>query len=91
MSPPSPRPPAAYQRVADDIREKIAAEVYPIGSQLPFKRALAAQYAVSTQVIDVAMVLLRSEGLIEGRQGKGVFVLRKPPPAAAASPDRVTE
>jgi len=72
--PQSPRKPAAYQLVADDIREQIVSGQLPPGTQLPFKRLLAVEYKVSEQVIDVAMVLLRAEGLIEGVQGKGVYV-----------------
>lgn len=76
--PAAPRKPAAYQVVADDIRTQIATGVLAPGEQLPFKRQLAVQYKVSEQVIDVAMVILRNEGLIEGRQGKGVYVAEKP-------------
>lgn len=72
--PPAPRRPPAYQRVADDIRRQIETGELQPGQQLPFKRQLAAQYEVSEQVIDVAMVVLRNEGLIEGIQGKGVYV-----------------
>lgn len=75
--PAAPRKPAAYQTVADDLRQKIASGALAPGAQLPFKRLLAEEYKVSEQVIDVAMVILRNEGLIEGRQGKGVYVAEK--------------
>lgn len=78
VMPSTPRKPAAYQLVADDIREQIISGQLAPGTQLPFKRLLAVQYKVSEQVIDVAMVLLRAEGLIEGVQGKGVFVAERP-------------
>jgi DNA-binding GntR family transcriptional regulator len=68
-----------YQVVAEGIRAQIASGVLKPGDQLPFKRLLAEQYGVSEQVIDVAMVLLRAEGLVEGQQGKGVFVAERPP------------
>jgi len=76
--PSAPRKPPAYQFVADDLREQITSGTLPPGSQLPFKRLLAQQYKVSEQVIDVAMILLKSEGLIEGIQGKGVYVAERP-------------
>lgn len=70
-----PRKQAAYLQVADDIRAQIrAGELLP-GDQLPYKRELAVRYKVSGQVIDAAMIVLRAEGLVEGRQGKGVFVV----------------
>jgi len=78
LMPAVPRKPAAYQVVADDIRAQITSGTLSPGDQLPFKRLLAEQYKVSEQVIDVAMVLLRNEGLIEGRQGKGVYVAERP-------------
>ncbi len=65
---------AAYHQVADDIRDQIRAGTLAPGDQLPTKRALAQRYQVSGQVIDMAMVVLRTEGLITGRQGKGVYV-----------------
>ncbi|MGN9776015.1 GntR family transcriptional regulator [Micromonospora sp. H33] len=34
----------------------------------------AAHYGVSTQVIRSAMLILRAEGLVEGHQGRGVYV-----------------
>lgn len=72
-----PRKPL-YLVVVDEIRSRIESGALPPGTQLPTKRALAAEFSVSTQVIDVAMILLRTEGLIEGQQGKGVYVAARP-------------
>ncbi|MFC4104502.1 GntR family transcriptional regulator [Micromonospora zhanjiangensis] len=35
---------------------------------------MCAKYDVSTQVIRSAMLILRAEGLVEGHQGRGVYV-----------------
>ena len=64
----------AYEAVADDIRRKIESGEWEPGTQLPFRRKLQEIYSVSGGVIDSAMIVLRNEGLVEGRQGKGVYV-----------------
>lgn len=63
-----------YEQIAADIRALIASGEWPPGHQLPTVNALMAQYNCGTTAIRNAMLLLRSEGLIEGRQGKGVYV-----------------
>ncbi|HEY6595647.1 MAG TPA: winged helix-turn-helix domain-containing protein [Asanoa sp.] len=65
-----------YRRVADDLREQIQDGRLRAGAKLPTKREMCAQYEVSSQTIESAMLVLKTEGLIEGRQGKGVFVAR---------------
>lgn len=81
--PSAARKPAAYQQIADDITEQIRTGVLKPGDQLPFKRQLATQHEVSEQVIDAAMIVLRTAGLIEGRQGKGTYVVDPLPPGFA--------
>lgn len=76
--PSSQRKPAKYVEIADDIRAQIRAGTLAPGDQLPFKRDLATHYGVSDQVIDAAMIVLRTEGWVEGRQGKGVYVAERP-------------
>lgn len=67
-----------YQRIAADIRAQIVAGVLKPGDKLPSTRELCAQYEVSTTVVRLAVLVLRSEGLVEGISGKGVYVLPKP-------------
>lgn len=64
-----------YQRIVDDIRRKIAAGELKPGDQLPSIAQLREQYEVGNTAIHNAMLVLKSEGLIEGHQGKGVFVV----------------
>ncbi|WP_422751815.1 winged helix-turn-helix domain-containing protein [Micromonospora sp. WMMD708] len=44
------------------------------GDKLPSFAALCERYEVSNTVIRAAMLILKAEGLIDGRQGKGVYV-----------------
>lgn len=70
---------AAYLQVARDIREKIRSGELKPGDKLPSFNALCQQYEVSSTVIRSAMIVLKSEGLIDGRQGKGVYVTDQKP------------
>lgn len=63
-----------YERIADEIRNKIKSGALKPGDKLPSISELCAQYEVSTQVIRSTMLVLRAEGLVEGHQGKGVYV-----------------
>jgi GntR family transcriptional regulator len=69
----------AYLMVADDIRAQIKAGGLKPGDKLPTKRQMAEHYIVSGQVIDTAILVLKQDGTIEGRQGKGIYVAESPP------------
>ncbi|MFG1800471.1 winged helix-turn-helix domain-containing protein [Micromonospora carbonacea] len=45
------------------------------GDKLPSFHALCAQYQASSTVVRGAMLVLKAEGLLDGRQGKGVYVV----------------
>ncbi|SCL19424.1 winged helix-turn-helix domain-containing protein [Micromonospora inyonensis] len=66
---------AAYLQVARDIRDQISSGRLKPGDKLPSFSALCAHYDVSNTVIRAAMLLLKAEKLIDGRQGKGVYVV----------------
>jgi DNA-binding GntR family transcriptional regulator len=67
---------AKYREIADDLRRKIQAGVYPVGSQLPTIAELQAEYGVpGLNTIRAAQQLLVDEGMIETRQGIGAFVI----------------
>lgn len=63
-----------YVQIADDIRAQIRAGLLKPGDKLPSFGELCEKYEASNTVVRSAMLLLKGEGLIEGRQGKGVFV-----------------
>lgn len=61
--------------VADALRDRILSGYYPSGAKLPSEARLTDTYGVSRTVIREAVASLRSDGLVEPRQGAGVFVL----------------
>tara|TARA_B100000378_G_scaffold135420_1_gene109359 strand:- start:1016 stop:1714 length:699 start_codon:yes stop_codon:yes gene_type:complete len=60
--------------VARDIAERIENGEYPIGDRIPIEAQLCSIYNVSRTVVREAIAHLRSEGLVQSRQGVGVFV-----------------
>jgi GntR family transcriptional regulator, transcriptional repressor for pyruvate dehydrogenase complex len=71
------RLPAATNRseqVAEALGTRIRAGALAAGFQLPSENALAQQFGVSRTVVREAIARLKSEGLLETRQGAGAFV-----------------
>jgi DNA-binding GntR family transcriptional regulator len=68
----------AYERVADDLRQQIAAGDLPVGSAIPSIAKLTTACRVSYTVIRAAIAELRAAGLVLGQPGKGVFVRATP-------------
>jgi len=64
----------SYQRIVADIRHQISSGTLRPGDQLPTVAALRDTYGVSNTAIRNAMLTLRVQGLVEGHQGKGVYV-----------------
>ena len=63
-----------YLQIADDIREQIDSGELRPGALLRSTAQLCADYKVSPSVVKAAISVLRTEGLVIGMQGKGVFV-----------------
>src|SRR6266508_769117 len=63
-----------YVQVADDLRAAIRSGKIPPGTRLPSGRELAAEYGVALMTVQRAVDALRSEGLVQSHQGRGVFV-----------------
>src|ERR1700761_123908 len=63
-------------RVAEALMTKISGGELPAGAQLPSEQAMAVGFGVSRTVIREAVSRLKSEGLIDSRQGRGAFVRR---------------
>ena len=71
---------AKYQQVADRLRGAIQSGELRPGEALPTEKQLAERYGVSRPTIRAALGLLRTEGLIDARQGSGAYVrLRRAP------------
>ena len=68
-------PKRLYQKVGRDIRQKIIAGTYEVGSRLPAERDIADQLHVSRTIVREALIMLELEGLIEVRKGSGIHVI----------------
>ncbi|MDX3640295.1 GntR family transcriptional regulator [Streptomyces sp. MB09-02B] len=76
-----------YVQLASVLRERIRRGDIPVGRRIPSYYELEQQTggAVSRRTIKSAIEALAAEGIVQGVQGKGVFVIAKPgdgPPAA---------
>lgn len=72
LDPDDPRPP--YQQVANALRAAILTKKFEPGEKLPSQSELAKRYGVARMTVQVALRVLRDEGLTVSRQGSGVFV-----------------
>lgn len=63
-----------YQRVMNDINQKIEDGRWPPGHKLPSTVALAEEYDVSPGTVRDAVTRLTERGILRGHQGIGVFV-----------------
>ncbi|HWW25490.1 MAG TPA: GntR family transcriptional regulator, partial [Caulobacter sp.] len=67
-------PPKLYQQIARAIATAIGDGRYGPGDKLPSERELADDFGVSRPTIRDAMIALEFQGLVEARQGSGVYV-----------------
>ncbi|CAL9625612.1 HTH-type transcriptional repressor NagR (plasmid) [Nocardiopsis dassonvillei] len=63
-----------YSDIADQLRSAIVRGEYARGSVLPSEERLAEEFGVSRPVINRAVRLLRSEGLVRVERGRGTVV-----------------
>jgi GntR family transcriptional repressor for pyruvate dehydrogenase complex len=61
-------------RVCDSLIQLINSDDFPAGTRLPSEMSMASRFGVSRTVIREAVSRLKSEGMVESRQGSGVFV-----------------
>src|SRR5690242_2733778 len=67
------RRPLASQ-AAEVLLERIRSEEWPVGHKLPSEAALAAQLGVGRSTLREAVRELAAKGVLDSRQGAGVFV-----------------
>jgi GntR family transcriptional regulator len=67
-----------YDQVAGEIRRAIADGEAKPGERLPPARDLASVLAVNTNTVLRALRMLRNEGLLEFRRGRGITVAGTP-------------
>ncbi|MEQ4301792.1 winged helix-turn-helix domain-containing protein [Plantactinospora sp. B6F1] len=63
-----------YERIADEMAERIASGEFPPGAKLPTRAELCAEYEVSDFVADRVFLTLKLRGLTETVPGRGVYV-----------------
>jgi GntR family transcriptional regulator len=73
---------AVFEQVAGEIRRAILDGEAKPGERLPPARDLAAELGVNTNTVLRALRLLRDEGMLEFRRGRGVSVAGTPERAA---------
>jgi|HubBroStandDraft_2_1064218.scaffolds.fasta_scaffold337902_1 DNA-binding transcriptional regulator YhcF (GntR family) len=69
-----------YMVIAGDLRSKIEAGFYPVGSKLPPVHELGEQYGVAPNTVLSAIKLLVQERVAESFQGDGTYVRSVPAP-----------
>jgi DNA-binding FadR family transcriptional regulator len=79
-----------YQQIARKIAAAIAGGRYATGDKLPSERELADDFGVSRPTIRDAMIALEFQGLVEARQGSGVYVSAAPQNAEYAAETEVS-
>jgi DNA-binding GntR family transcriptional regulator len=63
-----------YQRIVQDVRDKIRSGRLTAGTKLPSTRELADEYGVAPGTVQRALAELRTARLIYSHQGRGSFV-----------------
>ncbi|MDC7677234.1 FCD domain-containing protein [Asticcacaulis machinosus] len=67
----------AYQVVGKSLLERIRAGEFRTAGKLPPERELAEAYSVGRAVIRDALVMLEVKGLVQSRQGSGIYITRR--------------
>jgi GntR family transcriptional regulator len=68
-----------YLQIAEELREQIVNEELAPGARLPSEHSLMETYDASRQTIRKAIAELKTEGLLDAEQGRGVFVRSRAP------------
>lgn len=66
-----------YQKIFNDLKEKIKNSTYPADQLLPTEQELQSIYQVSRDTVRKALTLLTDTGLIQKIQGRGSLVIKQ--------------
>ncbi|MFI6980348.1 FadR/GntR family transcriptional regulator [Embleya sp. NPDC050154] len=66
-------------QAAERLRDRIAAGHWPVGTKLPGEVALGKELGIGRSTVREAIRALAGAGLVESRQGSGVFVIATKP------------
>ncbi|MEQ1950278.1 FadR/GntR family transcriptional regulator [Mesorhizobium sp. CN2-181] len=72
------RRPKLSERVVSALRAQVLSGEFPVGQKLPTETQMTEAFGVSRTVIREAIATLAADGLVEPRQGAGVFVRERP-------------
>lgn len=78
------RRPKLADRLVAELRSQVVAGKLAAGQKLPTESRLTETYGVSRTVVREAIAALAADGLVEPRQGAGVFVVEQPASAFSA-------
>jgi GntR family transcriptional repressor for pyruvate dehydrogenase complex len=78
------RRPKLSERVVVALRSKMLNGEFQAGQKLPAESRLTEMFGVSRTVVREAIATLAADGLVEARQGAGVFVIERPTQAFAS-------
>lgn len=76
-----------YETVAASIAELIKTNNLKPGDRLPTERELSSQLKVSRAIVRDAVKVLTAAGLVQSKQGSGLYVTATPHPFASAAID----
>ena len=84
----------AYLQLVQQIKQALRMGTLEVGDKLPTVKEVVAEVAINPNTVMKAYWELEHEGLVEGRQGVGTFVTRRPegpPPGVQARLARTLE
>ena len=70
--------PPRYAQIVAEIKKRIDRGTYPPGTLLPSEHQLVDEFGVSRPTVVKSLSVLRQDGWIDTRQGKGSFVRGRP-------------
>ncbi|MFG1615048.1 FadR/GntR family transcriptional regulator [Nonomuraea wenchangensis] len=73
------RPSPLVEQATEHLREQITQGEWPVGTRLPGENALAKALGVGRSTVREALRALAGAGLVQARQGSGVYVIATEP------------
>ncbi len=73
-----------YIQIMNQIEQQVSGGVLKPGDQLPTVRALASELRINFNTVARAYRLLDDAGIISTQQGRGTYIMEKPPPGVEA-------
>ena len=78
-----------YQQLASELKQRIEAGAYAVGTKLPAERLIAEERQVSRTVVREAIIMLEVEGYVEVRKGSGIHVISDQPQPRDSAADQL--